>query len=92
MLILGRHTSESIRIHTADGIIEVLITKVDGNHVKLGFEAPDSVTILRSEIDPSAENYLPSPYRKELHRKHKIATDRGIKFFLRKIGFFSSAL
>lgn len=88
MLILSRHASESIRIHTADGIIEILITKVDGNHVKLGFEAPDSVTILRSEIDPSAERYLASSYRKELHLKHKITTDRGIKYLLRKIKLF----
>lgn len=51
MLVLGRRVNESIRIHTSDGIIEVLITQIDQNQVKIGFEAPKSIQIVRREID-----------------------------------------
>jgi carbon storage regulator CsrA len=90
MLVLGRRENQSIRIHTTDGIIEILIKKLDDRHVKLGFDAPDSVTILRGEIDASADNYLPSAIPETLQRAQQKPAKRGFKSLLRKLGSFSS--
>lgn len=89
MLVLGRHENQSIRIHTSDGIIEILITKLADNHVRLGFDAPASVAIFRSEIDPSAGDYSPSAYLKSPNKVADQTAPRGIKFILRKLGIFN---
>ena len=47
MLILTRRKEESIII---DGDIKLKILSVNGNQVRLGFEAPDEVVILREEL------------------------------------------
>ena len=47
MLILTRCTNESIII---DGDIKIIVLSADPNHVKLGFEAPDDVNIVREEL------------------------------------------
>jgi carbon storage regulator len=47
MLILGRRQGESIVI---DGGIRLVVLAVDRKGVRLGIEAPPSVTILRGEI------------------------------------------
>jgi carbon storage regulator len=47
MLVLTRTVSEQIVI---DGNIVVTVTAVDGNKVRLGFEAPKSVRIDRAEV------------------------------------------
>ena len=46
MLILDRKTNESIMI----GNIEVVVTDVKGEHVKLGISAPRFVPVHRKEI------------------------------------------
>ncbi|AQT61890.1 carbon storage regulator [Cellvibrio sp. PSBB023] len=91
MLVLGRRENQSIRIHTTDGIIEILITKLDDRHVKLGFEAPDAVTILRSEIDASAENFLPSATTERFKRAQHKSSRLGFKSLLRKLGTLYSS-
>lgn len=53
MLVLGRKAGESIHI---DGQITVTIVKISGNRVKVGIEAPEEVTILRSELRDSREH------------------------------------
>lgn len=53
MLVLARRQSESIRIHTSDGIIDISVERLDGHLVKLGFDAPKSIGIFRSEVDPT---------------------------------------
>ncbi|MES2822459.1 MAG: carbon storage regulator [Pseudomonadota bacterium] len=50
MLKLTRNISQSVFLHTSDGVIEVTICSVDGCQVRLGFDAPQSVNIVRSEI------------------------------------------
>jgi len=50
MLILTRRTSESIIIETSDGIIEVVICKINGGQVRVGIDAPDSVNVDREEL------------------------------------------
>jgi len=47
MLVLTRKVNQSIII---DGHIEIQITKIDGDIVKMGIEAPRSVTIHRKEV------------------------------------------
>ena len=47
MLILTRRKEQSVII---DGNIKVTVLGVDRGVVKLGFEAPDEVVILREEL------------------------------------------
>ena len=47
MLILTRRPEESIII---DGDIKLKILSVRGNQVRIGFEAPSDVTIMREEL------------------------------------------
>jgi carbon storage regulator len=47
MLVLGRKKGESIII---DDNIEITITSIEGETVKLGIEAPKQITIHRKEI------------------------------------------
>jgi len=47
MLLLIRRPDESIII---DGNIKIKILGVRGDQVRLGFEAPDDVTIVREEL------------------------------------------
>jgi carbon storage regulator CsrA len=51
MLNLTRKPNESIVITTANGeVIEVIVTSIKGNQVRLGIAADDSVAILRAEL------------------------------------------
>jgi carbon storage regulator len=47
MLVLSRKINESIIIA---GGIKVTVVKIDGNKVRLAFEAPPEVSILREEL------------------------------------------
>ncbi|WP_341202116.1 carbon storage regulator CsrA [Planomicrobium okeanokoites] len=47
MLVLGRKKGESIII---DDQIEIIVTSVEGETVKLGIEAPKQITIHRKEV------------------------------------------
>jgi len=47
MLVLSRRSQESIII---DGDIKITVLGVDRGNVKLGFEAPDDVNIVREEL------------------------------------------
>lgn len=50
MLVLGRRKNESIIIKTSDGEIRVTVLERKNGHQRLGFDAPDSVKILREEV------------------------------------------
>ena len=47
MLVVTRKRDEEIRIGSN---IVIRVTKISGNKVKIGIEAPDSVRIVRGEI------------------------------------------
>jgi carbon storage regulator len=47
MLILSRKEGEKIIIN---GDIEITVTSIKGNEVKLGIKAPDSVAVYREEV------------------------------------------
>ena len=51
MLVLSRKLNESIII---DGNIRITIVGIRGNHVRVGIEAPDSVPIIREELQDRA--------------------------------------
>jgi carbon storage regulator len=53
MLILSRKPGESIVI---DGRIIVKIVRVDGDAVKVGIEAPTTVTVHRQEVHEEIQN------------------------------------
>jgi carbon storage regulator len=47
MLVLSRKLNESIIV---DGDIRITIVSIRGNHVRIGIEAPNSVRIIREEL------------------------------------------
>ena len=47
MLVLSRKVGERIRIA---GDIEVVVTAIQGDRIKIGIEAPKSVRVLRGEL------------------------------------------
>lgn len=47
MLVLMRKVGERIRIA---GDIEVVVTAIQGDRVKLGIEAPKNIPVLRTEL------------------------------------------
>jgi carbon storage regulator len=53
MLVLTRKVDEKIRIGED---IEITVVAVSGNVVRLGIDAPRSVTVLRSEIYEEVQN------------------------------------
>jgi carbon storage regulator len=51
MLVLSRKRDEKIILRTEQGEeIELTVVRIDNNKVRLGINAGDSVTILRSEL------------------------------------------
>ena len=50
---MGRKPEQVVNLYTSDGLLKVKVHSVDLNtgYVRLGFEAPESVNILREEID-----------------------------------------
>lgn len=53
MLVLSRKVGEEIII--GDNI-RVTVVAIRNNHVRLGFSAPQDVSIFRSEISPQAQH------------------------------------
>ena len=52
MLVLTRKANESIRI---GNWIEITVTEIRGNRVRIGVKAPQSTPIYRGELQPSGE-------------------------------------
>jgi carbon storage regulator len=47
MLVLSRKRLEQIVIGSS---IRITVVKLEGNHVRLGIEAPEDLTVLRAEL------------------------------------------
>jgi carbon storage regulator len=60
MLILKRRVGESVNIGND---IVVIVTEVDGNSVKLGFDAPPQVAVHRTEIFEKIQKNIPQEPR-----------------------------
>ena len=50
MLVLSRKKDEKILLKTENEEIELTVVRIDANKVRLGINAGDEVTILRSEL------------------------------------------
>lgn len=59
MLVLERKVDESVVIAVAGVTIEVFVTSVRGNKVRIGFDAPVEAKVNRKEV------------HQKLHRKEK---------------------
>lgn len=52
MLLITRKPGQQVIV---GGMVRVVVVEVKGNRVKLGFEAPERISILREELCPAAE-------------------------------------
>jgi carbon storage regulator len=59
MLILTRKVGETLIL---DDDIEITVTDIQGNHAKLGINAPEEVKVYREEIYENLPDYLSPPY------------------------------
>ena len=55
MLVLTRKPSQALNFHTSDGVIQIHISGIAGEQVKICIDAPRAVNIARSEIDCRVE-------------------------------------
>ena len=53
MLVLSRKLGEKIMIGDD---IEITVSRIDGNRIRLGIEAPRDTPILRGEISPKQDD------------------------------------
>ena len=51
MLVLARGVGQTVEI--ADGVIEVTVISIQGSIVRLGFNAPREISIVRQEVAES---------------------------------------
>ena len=52
MLVLTRRNGEELVLSDQDGLrIEVSVLRISGNSVRLGINAPGSVSVLRAELE-----------------------------------------
>ncbi len=58
MLVLSRKAGQEIRIGES---VSVSVVRIRGNRVQLGIEAPDGITVYRTEIMPAASNEVEQP-------------------------------
>ena len=64
MLVLSRKVGERLVI---GGNITVVVNRVAGNRVTLGIEAPDTVRIVRGELEAAKGDFAHLPASKEPH-------------------------
>lgn len=57
MYVIARHTGEGLKI--LGGLVEVKVLSINGNIVRLGFDAPREVDISRSEQLPRDQQNEP---------------------------------
>ena len=55
MLVLTRHIDEDVMVDHPLGTVRVVIVGVEGDMVRLGFDAPPDVKIYRKEIYDSIQ-------------------------------------
>lgn len=61
MLVLSRKFSETVRV----GPVEIIVVEIRGDKVRLGFDAPRSIAVVRSELE-SEEPFNPRQYTKDV--------------------------
>ena len=52
MLVLTRRNGEELLLRDGDGLsIEITVLRISGNSVRLGISAPESIGVLRAELE-----------------------------------------
>jgi carbon storage regulator CsrA len=71
MLVLTRKEGEAVVIPRA--LIRVTVTRIDGNRVKLGFEAPHGFDVFRQELldDLTDRDYQRQPQVRSGNDEHR---------------------
>lgn len=59
MLLLTKKIGETIII---DGNIEITLMDIQGNHARIGIDAPEEVTVYSEEIYERLPDYAAPPY------------------------------
>ncbi len=74
MLVLSRKSTQSIVVN---GDIRITVVSIRGNQVRLGFEAPGSIAIVREELcDPArARRQQPVRHRRRVRSKGGVRLD-----------------
>lgn len=55
MLILGRKPGQKILVKKEnETVMEIFVSSIQGNQVRLGFESPKEYNIIREELDKSS--------------------------------------
>jgi carbon storage regulator len=70
MLVLSRKIGEAITI--GEGIV-VTVTRISGNRVTLGINAPGDVRVLRSELMPTSDSFPAEPANTQAERMRLVA-------------------
>jgi len=50
MLVLGRRLGDRVIVRLGSAEVAVIVVDIDRNQIRLGFEADESVTIMRGEL------------------------------------------
>ena len=61
MLVLSRKRDEKIILKVGEEQIELTVVRIDANKVRIGIQAGDNVTILRSELVETPKEEAKSP-------------------------------
>jgi carbon storage regulator len=61
MLVLSRKKDEKIVIKLGEQTIEVRVLKIEGQKVRLGVDAPESVAVHREEVWKRREEFSDRP-------------------------------
>lgn len=61
MLVLSRKFSETVKV----GPVEITVVEIRGDKVRLGFQAPRSIPIVRTELEEE-EPFNPKQYAKDV--------------------------
>jgi carbon storage regulator len=59
MLVLTRKEQERVRVRVAGVDVWVRVVRIEGDRVRLGFEAPRDVDVRREELIPAGEGGPP---------------------------------
>lgn len=51
MLVLSRRPTEQIIVRLGDQVLVVSVVEIEGNKVRLGFDADPSIEVNRKEVD-----------------------------------------
>lgn len=58
MLVLSRKKGETVYVSVGGVEVEVCVVDIRGDKVRIGFEAPKDVTVLRSEVREEGGKYV----------------------------------